>query len=377
MSKLIKLISNGLKSDLFQLKYSNFIEQIQRVIPEAQYLKGTATVSAEGIAENAAKELHGFKMADEEMRAFSGLLRFKDVIKGDEVSYQNFIECQKDARPPRPVLSYQSFQEMGQYVRDKLTTPEDCAAAIWSVLCNDLGKVHEIVYAYKALYPDSSMGHDAILAKLLNEKPELFPAFAALPAEQRRKIIAGYASGCDISQFEQLELPIVSLEALKILDKQSLDMYILHSIFDVSGAAAHFKSNGSLTMHQQTWDFFNATQKCLGELANVSIETAYLNYLNYRGTCIGIENNSEEATALIRIAGMARLATPEQGKMLKKVWNRLTLAMRNVLTKELNVHGGTGSRAIFVGYGVAILLNPQGAKQKILNEIFKPEEIKT
>ncbi|MFZ4077294.1 MAG: hypothetical protein ACOYKA_04835, partial [Legionellaceae bacterium] len=255
--RLSKLVSDGLASVLFKMDYVSFIRSIQSSIPETSYLQGVANVSAEGVPEiKPEKKLHGIVMQDEEIRAFSGLLRFKEVICGDEASYTRFIDCQIEMK--KPVLSRQSFAQLGQYVRDKLTSPADCSAAIWSILCNDLGKVHVVIGEHEQIFSKKNIGHDLLLAELLKESPRFFPAFNALPLEYREHIRAGYASGCDVSQFEQLELPIISLESLTALHKKALDLYILHSIFDVAGAAAHVKPNGSLTLHEETWQFFDA-----------------------------------------------------------------------------------------------------------------------
>jgi len=162
---------------------------------------------------------------------------------------------------------------------------------------------------------------------------------------------------------------VEALRGLSGLDEKTLDLYYVHTIFDVAGAAAPFRSNGSLTMHQETWNFFSTLEGQVKKLLKGStIEDVYADYLRYRGECVGIENTSAERTALIRIAGMSRLATPEQGRLLLTTWNQLDVSIRNTLVKELNVHGGMGERAIFIGYSVAMLLNPQGALKKELGE---------
>ncbi|MEO8400852.1 MAG: hypothetical protein ABI597_03510 [Gammaproteobacteria bacterium] len=366
---LIAALKNN--TQLFRLPYSQFIKTIQEVIPESSYLSKKANASAEGIAElKSTKNFHGLT-ADEEIRAFAGLLRFKDVMNGTEEDYKNFVACQIEMK--KPVLSSESFKAMHDYVTRFLTTPEDLAAAMWSILCNDLGKVHVLEDEYLKLPGKTKIGHDTLLAELLQHKPTLFSGFMDLPEALRGQIAAGYASGCDISQFEQLELPIVSLEGLKKLDKKALDHYILHTIFDVSGAAALFKSNGSLTMHQDTWDFFNSTRESLERLHQdeFTIEEAYAKYLEYRGMRVGIKNTSAENFALIRIAGLARLASPEQGEMLLEIWKALPEQTKKILVDELTVHGGKGNRAIFIGYGVAMLINAQNAMLKELNEKSK------
>jgi len=175
---------------------------------------------------------------------------------------------------------------------------------------------------------------------------------------------------------EQLELPTVALRSLEKLDKEKLEHYILHTIYDVSGAAAGFKANGSLTMHEETWSFFINLRKnllALHDKQSASIESIYQDYLDYRGSCIGVSNSNPENAALIRIAGLARLATKEHGEYLYTAWNKLTSDEKKILTKELNIHGAKGERAIFVGYGVAMLVNPQVSLKRLHGRVVNHE----
>src|SRR5688500_6601893 len=90
---LIEILNNDFES-LFKLEYASFIKIVQDAIPESLYLKGKANVSAEGISiDKPAKNYYGLT-EDEEIRAFSGLLRFKDVLNGTQVDYNNFVACQ-------------------------------------------------------------------------------------------------------------------------------------------------------------------------------------------------------------------------------------------------------------------------------------------
>jgi hypothetical protein len=350
------------RDELFSLDYPEFIKIIQTLIPESLLMKGKASVSAEGVAANkpAAKNVYGLT-EDEEIRAFSGLLRFKDVLNGTRADYDRFVECQIQMK--KPVLSYDAFLAIRSYVLNTLNSSEDYAAAMWSILCNDLGKV------YSVNLNEKNIGHDAILVKRLKTNPEMFAGFSKLPVNYQQFIIDGFASGCDISQLEQLELSASCLQSLVGMNQQTLKLYYLHTIFDVAGAAAHFKPNGSLTMHAETWNFFNALRACVEKLqTGCPSDQVYNDYLDYRGRCVGIQNTSPVNTALIRIAGLSRLATEEQGKTLLSVWETLPENIKATLVKELNVHGAKDERAIFIGYGVAMLINPQGALKKELPE---------
>ncbi len=369
--------NNTLDLSLFKKDYQSFIKSILECIPEANYLNTKANASAEKQGEiKLEKNFYGLS-EDEAIRGFSGLLRFKDVINHTTEDYNNFISCQVEMK--KPVLKKESFEQMKAHIMQTLHTPEDFAAQMWSILCNDLGKVHAVIDAYNKIPDSKKIGHDQLLANMLANKPEFFPGFMSLPERHRKQIVDGFASGCDISMLEQLELPANSLKALATLDKESLERYILHTIYDVSGAAAAFKSNGSLTMHEETWAFFNELRLVLAQLHQdkpASLQKIYSDYLCFRGKCIGIEDNKPESIALMRIAGLSRLANVEQGELLKAAWNQLSKEERSVLTAELNVHGGNDKRAIFIGYGVAMLVNPQVALKPVYGTIVNLEGLK-
>ena len=372
-----KSSKNALDLSIFKKDNQSFIAQILDCIPEAKYLNTKANASVEKQGEiKTEKNFYGLT-EPEAIRAFSGLLRFKEVINHTEDDYQQFINCQVEMK--KPVLKKASFDKMKDHIMEVLYTPEDFAAQIWSILCNDLGKVHAIIDEYKKLVGDKTIGHDGLLASILQEKPELFPGFHSLSQKHQKQIISGYASECDISMLEQLELPANALQALAVLDKETLERYILHTIYDVSGAAAVFKPNGSLTMHEETWTFFNELRLILAQLHQdkpVALEKIYQDYLQFRGQSIGISDNSRESLALMRIAGLSRLATVEQGELLKAAWNDLSKQEQAVLVDELNIHGGKGRRAIFVGYGVVMLVNPQVALKPIYQTIINQEGLK-
>ena len=110
---------------------------------------------------------------DEAIRGFSGLLRFKDIINHSDEDYKQFISCQIEMK--KPVLKKESFDKMKDHIMETLHTPEDFAAEVWSILCNDLGKVHTVINEYKKIPDSKETGHDGLLANILAGKPEFFP----------------------------------------------------------------------------------------------------------------------------------------------------------------------------------------------------------
>lgn len=371
---LIEMLHQSI-DDLFGMNDEDFIKTIQRIIPETHYLKENTYTTDTRIKDNSSNDFFGLAEKAQK-QAFGSLLRFKEVVNGTDKDYKNFVACQEETK--KTVLTLESFKKLHHYVHQTLKSPEDFAAAIWSIVCNDLGKAPALIEIYRTSEEPSApwpISHNSLLANLLKNRHDLFPMFNALAKSHQQYIIDGFASDCDISKFEQLEYPFASIHILAKLNKTSLNILILQSIFDVAGAATHVKANGSLTMHEETWNFFNELRLCLEKLSDdYSTDDAYQEYLKYRGHCIGIENNSQEATALIRIAGFTRLATVKHGQHLTDVWNKLPQNIKRTLINELNIHGTEFQRAIFINYGSALLLNPQSAALKNLNERLKVQK---
>lgn len=48
----------------------------------------------------------------------------------------------------------------------------------------------------------------------------------------------------------------------------ALDLFNLHALFDMAGAAGHVKYNGSLVLTEPTYQDMFVTIKCMEEIAN-------------------------------------------------------------------------------------------------------------
>lgn len=69
-------------TEFFQQDYAKFIQIIQTCIPESLLLKGKANATAEGVQNQTDNKFFYSLTEVEEIRAFAGLLSFKDVVCG-------------------------------------------------------------------------------------------------------------------------------------------------------------------------------------------------------------------------------------------------------------------------------------------------------
>ena len=272
---LVQLHDNFDAERLFRLADDEFVDQIVLLFPEAHFMNGEANETAEGLANNEIPvgspsfRLYG-KWYLEPDRAIAGALNLKLAYIGTEEAYTAFIKYQ----PPGSKLSLESFMLIHTKVRKMLVNNDDVKAAIWSILCNDLGKMYSLINIHQHAYPELPTdynSHDVILGKLLTTMPNLFPGFMLLSKKHRDEIAKSFSTGFEFAQYSQLQAPSVSLKGLSELSPEAIQLYILHSIFDISGAAAKIldpteKKNkfiqGSLTIDEETWATLQNGWRC-------------------------------------------------------------------------------------------------------------------
>ena len=365
---LYELVSTPDKRDkLFNLDNNTFVDVVLRAIPEFKHLELEAFTTLDGKTEEKAAPTKMFfekELSLEQIRGMGGLIAFKQAYSNKE--HAQFIESQTDVTP----LSAESFKAMGNQIHDALDTTNSSgnvankyAAIIWYILCNDLLKSSKLIQEFKKI-DSNNYFQDIMLGKFLQEEKlrPLVPGFNTLSPLHQQYIVDAQLTSCDISQLEQLEPPCVVLSKLKKFGMkygiEALAFYFIHSLYDTAGALAH-RRNGAYPMYEGTFQCFNALYEILKEMiiADLPIEVAYNKYLSARGNFIGIENNSPENIALIRIAGLARLTNREQGTCLKTAWDKLTSADKGVLIAEFNELGSPDKCGLFIGFGPSIFLN--------------------
>ena len=90
----------------------------------------------------------------------------------------------------------------------------------------------------------------------------------------------------------------------------------------------------------------------------------YSSYVQERGKFFGIDSPTAKGIALIRIAGMARIYKKDVHKLLS-IWDEVPEDTRATLERELSIEGNEDNRAIFIGFGPAMLANGQNCAKKV------------
>jgi hypothetical protein len=281
------------------------------------------------------------------------------AYRGGDEDYAEYIKPQA----PLLKLSRTGFAQQHRLVRRLLPDATAVRTVLWGALCNDLGKLDSVKKLYENVVSPKATDHDRCLGALLKQVPERFAAFAQLPAEARADLSTGFLSGSDIAQFVQMELPARGLAGLTQLSPQALDIYMLHSVMDVGGAAWHVEPRGSAVMTEGTWSTFQEAISSLSLFKHgATVAGVYTDYAARRAAMANISVGGLDQPALQCLAAMARSTTPEDGVCLVTAWHALPSGDRAILVEELaSFYTPHGKEPIFVGYAPAMFANAVSA----------------
>ncbi|MBR2704809.1 MAG: hypothetical protein IKE91_05000 [Clostridia bacterium] len=287
------------------------------------------------------------------------LLRF--VLDGN---YDAFCECQSvDVR-----ITPESFAKVREFVKSVLKNEEDEKAMAYYLIINDLGKIGDFVQKIKDELGFESVDHDMILFEGLKANPELSPSFAALDEKYRNLILAGLKANFNMGQFVQSECFPANLIPLKDVEKDALDFYLIHVLFDIAGAAGHVKSNGSLVFNEVYtnrfyWALESIRAMCDGEMTAARAYDEYLiKTMEYFGLYVSLI--SEESMVIAKLLNLIRVTNHDEAKQVEKAFYDLPTYTRENLAKELTATGIDDS-AILLYYLPAMLQNALGYYKKI------------
>lgn len=243
--------------------------------------------------------------------------------------YDKLTSCQKGSDK----LTRESFNEIKGFVQETLKTEEDLKAMLVNLIINDLGKINSFVEKVAANFGVKSVDHDVILFEGLSSMPELSPSFNKLEGKYKDIILSGMKTAFNMGQFVQSESMLNNLKAFMGLDKGTKDFYLIHSLFDVAGAAGHVVSNGSPILTESYWKNFKAAKDAI--YGNTIDSKAEMDYLSSRGNMLGIEANTNNNIAVIKICNMARVNNAADAKKVSAALKNQPKQVSKRVIKEL------------------------------------------
>ncbi|HUC88901.1 MAG TPA: DUF1152 domain-containing protein [Candidatus Paceibacterota bacterium] len=299
-------------------------------------------------------------------RTAVGILTLYWADNGD---YDSFTACQKE--PTK--LTKESFKKLQEYSKSILQNQEDIEAMETFMVINDLGKIKGVVENITEKSGIKDIDHDKMLLIGLEKHPEISPSFQKLSSHHKELILNGLKTKFNIGQFIRGESMPASLEGLKDVDQESLRFYLLHSLYDMAGAAGQFVQNGSVVMTEPLYKDFSSAVDLVEKLGQgKTADEAYNSYLNQKAENLGFNPLSPEDRAMTRICCMLSISNIEQAQEVKKIFSELPKNTHAILEADLNKKGTDDGLATLIYYAPSFLLN----LQKKFNDNKEPDAFK-
>lgn len=330
------------------------IQVVLKYYPEMSLLAGKVEASPEGLAKalegSPSKQIYGNQHTEFDRTAV-GIFNLFQVLNND---YDEFVGSQElDLK-----LSKESFEKLRKFTKNILKTDEDVDGMITYMVINDLGKITSVIQEIEQKTGFTDVDHDKILLEGLTKIPEISPSFQRLSKKYQDMIINGLKAQFNIGQFIQGENVPASLSGLKGLNKDSLDFYLLHALFDIAGALGQVNPKGSRVMTEPTYLGFDLSISAIERLAQgENVKQVYDDYLSERGKRWGLSIGSAQGRALIRINLMLRSPNEKSAQEVVIAFNELPENVKAILNKELGISGVDDQWAILVYYAPALLVN--------------------
>jgi hypothetical protein len=288
-------------------------------------------------------------------RTACGLIAMEWVRSGD---YEAFTACQQD-NPDR--LTRESFDAMRAYTERILPNDQAVEAVRVSLVINDLGKVDSMQRQAEEATGVRQADHDQVLLTALQEFPEVSPSFQSLSSHYQEVVLEGLQAQFSLGQFMQGENVPASLEGVRDVSQEALDIYNLHLLFDIAGAAGHVRQDGSATLTESAWRNFASATTALERVGERPLSETYDDYLTKKAGQLGIGDIADPAKrAAARLGCMLRASTPEQGAAIADVFAALPEETRGILEHELS-RTGVDDQATLIYYAPAIMINLERA----------------
>lgn len=304
--------------------------------PELEWLKAN---SVNGTPE-------GVDTIDKEFkRTWCSITLLNYVLEGN---YEAFSKCQKAGR-----ITLESFNELREYVKSALRTPEDEDAMRAFLVINDLGKVGDFVKKIQETMGFESVDHDMILYEGLRMHPEFSPTFSRLNQKYKNLILEGLKTNFNMGQYIQSEcLPANLLPLLGVTD-EAFNFYMIHVLFDIGGAAGHVVPNGTIIINELYWKKFSYALHTLYDYIKgiCDADSAYVNFVE-KTNCIYKVTDF----LVMKLCNLLRVSNTVEAAEVQKAWNSLDRHIKDVVYEELCFTGIKDS-AILMYYLPACLQN--------------------
>ena len=336
-----------------------FLRAQLQEIPELTLLAGTvqatpeATRPAANAHRTAGQVLFGGTSTVEFDRTAMSMYLFHLVLQG---AYTQFTHCQ----PHTEKLREASFQSLQAYTRRTLNDAAAIHAMMVALAIHDLGKVETVIQAVQQDTGYTYNDHDTVLLMGLQHCSDLFPSFARLPEYYQELLLEKLHMDFQVGQYVQAECPAASLPDATTARADVLAFHLLHTLYDIAGAAGHSVQNGSATLTEATYQGVHLAASTLEQLyVGKSKAQVYESYLHRRADLVELHIEHTQQYAVARLLCMLRIFDIQEAERVLAAYAQLPLERREILERELTMTGITDGQAILLYYSPALLLNLQ------------------
>jgi hypothetical protein len=344
-----------------RLKPTEVVRQLKEQYPELSWLTEATDATPEAGFPSSAEGTFGFQLFPnlpkknlvEFDRTVVGILTLLWTLDGD---YESFVACQNGPTKLTP----ESFAKMRAYTLSVLKTPEDIEALKTFLVINDLSKIRRVIEQITEKTSTHDVDHDKMLLVGLEQAPEISPSFQKLSPLHQARILNGLRTEFNLGQFIQSENVPASLEKLKGIDTKSLNLYLLHALYDIDGAKGQSVQDGSLVMNESAHQGFWLAVTALEELGQGHTPTeVYEAYLAQRAKVFGFDATTPKGRALTRLGCLMRAGDAIQAQAAARAFKGLAKNVRAILVHDLNIRGTDDGIATLIYYAPALLVNLQ------------------
>ncbi len=324
-------------------------------LPEWQLLSGYDVAATPEAASGQ------FDLDAEKKRTQCSLNCLRYLYEGGDENYAALTEVQNEAVR----LTREQFDELNNWFTETLDEHQSFETMQYIMLIHDIGKSGR-VFDEMGIDP-KEVDHDEVLTSLLGnsqyaaQQESLLPSYGKFPEEEQKLIQRIFGIRLNYAQFLQTEGPAASLEAIpEDLEEKTRSMYVMHAMLDLAGVVGHVNPDSSIVLTFPTYMSMSRATAALSSTELSGATERYNTYLEYRAQQLGVNTQElgtdqiAEAKAQVRLGCMLRYASPEQFEPLKEAYDNLALAVKTILTTELN-KTGIDDRATLPYYGPALL----------------------
>ncbi|MBL0941348.1 MAG: hypothetical protein IBJ00_01265 [Alphaproteobacteria bacterium] len=326
------------KVDLKTLGSDEWIRTMMQKYPELEWLLDKSVQhTQEGKAEDF-KHSWSYRLKGENFPEFErtilSIVCLYLITDGSLQAYNHFTELQ----PLQDKLSLASFKHLHEFAQGVLKDVPLETVEI-NLLLGDMGKT-QIARLKAKEFGISEPDHDIFLDACLEECPQIFTTFMALPLEQQEKIkkVAGLVHFGHVTHVEGGPEILTKLKESGILqeDPNGFDLAILTYICDVSAALGHVDNRGSKVLTQDTYKAIEAVKDSIHFLATHDKKEALAMYLSKRAKWLGLNKHTKAYFILARIGAMMLLFSPEEGRALISCYRTLSKTYANIVNNAMD-----------------------------------------